>query len=141
MLYKGKASSLSGVAVARASYPGEQLLVTNIELSGQLAPRDMEQREKGFLEEWEPLSEGSGIWGSPAHTGLIWPKPLEKQGRNEKDTDSRRKRIRKRLTATDNVLWPFGCSGQQSVAITGTMRGGTVCHMSSQLLLNAASND
>lgn len=86
MLYKGKASSLSGVAVARAAYPGDptlEFLLTNTELrpTGSEGPT----WKKGFPEEWEPLSKGSGISGSPAHPGLIRPKSLEKQGRNEKE--------------------------------------------------------
>lgn len=43
MLDKGKAStSLFGIAVDRASYPGEKILLTNIEISGKLVLREME---------------------------------------------------------------------------------------------------
>ena len=82
------------------SYPTEEFLLTNIEISGQLALRDMAQRGRSFLEEWEPCSEGSGFGGPGLIPVSSGPKLSEKQERHEKDNDSRWKTIWKGQTTT-----------------------------------------
>lgn len=121
------------------SYPGEKFLLTNMEISATLALWEMEQRERCPLEEWEPLSEGSGIWGSWARAGLIGPQPLrvaskEREGPLTADGTQFRKEQKQTsccgvLVAQENSMGPS----------QGTM--GQVCPVCSQLIINAQSND
>lgn len=87
----------------------------------------MEQRERCPLEEWEPLSEGSGIWGSWARAGLIGPQPLsvaskEREGPLTADGKQFRKEQKQTsccgvLVAQENSMGPSQgqCSAGTSV--------------------------